>query len=201
MKVTLYARVSTSEQNVDDKLQELRKWAVDNGHKIVYEVRDTESGTIELKDRKKFQEILNNPIGDALVVNKLDRITRNFDSVTLIEKYFRENWDNFKLIALDFPIDLNSAVGRLMFRNMLTLACFEPEQMKERQRLGIERAKAEGKFKGRQKGAKSKANNSKLDMINKVDTKVKNIELDFKTKSGKPVKFKATKLENIKFNK
>lgn len=156
MKVTLYARVSTTEQNVDDKLQELRKWAINNNHKIVYEVRDTESGTIELKDRKKFIEILNNPIGDALVVNKLDRITRNFDSVTYIEKYFRDNWETFKLIALDFPIELNTAVGRLMFRNMLTLACFEPEQMKERQKLGIARAKAEGKFKGRKKGAVSK---------------------------------------------
>lgn len=156
MKVTLYARVSTKDQSVDDKMRELRKWAVHNEHRIVHEVWDTESGTIELKDRKKFLEILNNPKGEALIVNKLDRITRNFDSVTLIEKYFRENWNTFKLIALDFPIDLESAVGRLMFRNMLTMACFEPEQMKERQKLGIARAKAEGKFKGRKKGAVSK---------------------------------------------
>jgi len=162
MNVTLYARVSTKDQSVDDKMQELRKWAVNNNHRIVHEVWDTESGTIELKDRKKFQEILKNPKGDALVVNKLDRITRNYDSVTLIEKYFRESWDKYKLVALDFPIELNTAVGRLMFRNMLTLACFEPEQMKERQRLGIERAKAEGKFKGRQKGAKGKVSTSKI---------------------------------------
>lgn len=158
MNVTLYARVSTDHQNIDDKMKELRKWAVTNNHKIVHEVWDTESATIDLKDRKKFLEILNNPIGDAIVVNKLDRITRNFDSVTLIEKYFRENWINFKLIALDFPINLETAVGRLMFRNMMTLACFEPEQMKERQRSGINRAIAEGKFKGRKKGSK---NNSK----------------------------------------
>lgn len=166
MKVTLYARVSTKDQSVHDKMIQLRKWAVTNGHTIAKEVFDTESGTIDLKDRKKFQEILNNPIGDAIVVNKLDRITRNFDSVTLIEKYFRENWETFKLIALDFPVDLNSAVGRLMFRNMMTLACFEPEQMKERQRLGIERAKAEGKFKGRQKGAKGKVNTDKPYILN-----------------------------------
>jgi DNA invertase Pin-like site-specific DNA recombinase len=165
MKVTLYARVSTKDQSVDDKMLELRKWAVNNKHTIVHEVWDTESGTIDLKDRKKFQEILNNPKGEALIVNKLDRITRNFDSVTLIEKYFRENWDTFKLIALDFPINLENATGRLMFRNMMTLACFEPEQMKERQKLGIARAKAEGKFKGRQKGAKGVSN--KVDSLYK----------------------------------
>ena len=157
MKVTLYARVSTKDQSVDDKMRELRKWAKQNEHIIVHEVWDTESGTIELKDRKKFLEILDNPKGDAIVVNKLDRITRNFDSVTLIEKYFRNNWSTFKLIALDFPINLENAVGRLMFRNMLTLACFEPEQMKERQVMGIARAKAEGKFKGRKKGSVNKS--------------------------------------------
>jgi DNA invertase Pin-like site-specific DNA recombinase len=159
MKVTLYARVSTKDQNVDDKMRELRQWAVRNNHRIVDEVWDKESGTIDLKDRKKFNEILENPKGEALVVNKLDRITRNYDSVTKLEKYFRENWGTFKLIALDFPIELNTAVGRLMFRNMLTLACFEPEQMKERQRMGIERAKAAGKFTGRKKGAKGVKNN------------------------------------------
>ena len=156
MKVTLYVRISTADQHIDEKMKELRRWAISNNHQIAKEIRDIESGTIDLKDRKKFIEILENPIGDALVVNKLDRITRNYDSVTLIEKYFRDNWNNFKLIALDFPVNLENAVGRLMFRNMMTLACFEPEQMKERQKLGIERAKAEGKFKGRKKGSKNK---------------------------------------------
>ena len=156
MKVTLYVRVSSEDQNLEDKMRELRRWAKANGHEIVKEVFDTQSGTVELKDRTKFLEILDNPLGDALVVNKLDRITRNYDSVTFIEKYFRENWSKFKLIALDFPVQLDTAVGRLMFRNMLTLACFEPEQMKERQKLGIERAKRLGLFKGRKKGAVSK---------------------------------------------
>lgn len=162
MKVTLYARVSTKDQNVNDKMFELRQWAVRNGHHISKEVFDTESATIELKDRKKFLDLLNNPIGDAVVVNKLDRITRNFDSVTMIEKFFRENWDTFKLISLDFPINLDTAIGRYQFRNTMALACLEPELMKERQKLGIARAKAEGKFKGRQKGAKGIVRDSKL---------------------------------------
>lgn len=161
MIVTLYARVSTDHQSVDDKMKELRRWAVSNGHTIGKEVFDTESGTIDLKDRKKFLEILENPIGDALVTNKLDRLTRNYDSVSLIEKYFRENWDKFKLITLDFPVNLGNATGRFLFRQMMNVACYEPELMKERQRLGIERALKEGKFKGRQKGAKGKANKSK----------------------------------------
>jgi len=156
MKVTLYARVSTKDQNVDDKMNELRKWAKTNGHQIVQEIWDTESGTIELEKRSKFIEILNNPKGEALVVNKVDRVTRNFDSVTFIEKYFRENWETFKLITLDFEINLSNAVGRLMFRQLMALACYEPELIKERMALGIERAKEQGKYKGRKKGSKNK---------------------------------------------
>jgi DNA invertase Pin-like site-specific DNA recombinase len=193
MKVTLYARVSTKDQSVDDNMRQLRKWAVNNKHQIVHEVWDTESATIDLKDRKKFLEILNNPKGQAIVVNKLDRITRNFDSVTYIEKYFRENWNTFKLIALDFPIDLESAVGRLMFRNMMTLACFEPEQMKERQRPSIERLKKEGKYLGRQKGAKGKDNNSKRQLLDVINTGDKTIKVPIITKSGKRVMFTVTK--------
>jgi len=190
MNVTLYARVSTNDQNVDDKMHELRKWAINNKHRIVHEVWDKESGTIELKDRRKFLEILNNPIGDAIVVNKLDRITRNFDSVTYIEKYFREGWSTFKLIALDFPVDLESAVGRLMFRNMMALACFEPEQMKERQRPAIERLKKAGAYKGRQKGAKGKAKSSKVKKLYTKSGDVKEIRVGFKTESGKPINFR-----------
>jgi len=156
MNVTLYARVSTEDQNLDNMMQELRKWAVANNHRIVHEVWDKQSGTVELKDRIKFQEILQNPKGDALVVYKLDRITRNFDSVTVIEKYFRENWQTFKLVALDFDVNLNNAIGRLMFRNIMSLACYEPELIKERMRPAIEKAKADGKFKGRKKGSKNK---------------------------------------------
>ena len=121
MDVTLYARVSTEDQNLDNMMQELRKWAVANNHRIVHEVWDKQSGTVELKDRIKFQEILQNPKGNALVVYKLDRITRNFDSVTVIEKYFRENWDTFKLVALDFDVRLDNAIGRLMFRNIMNI--------------------------------------------------------------------------------
>jgi len=161
MKLDLYARTSTKDQNVDLQMDLLREYCKRNDFEIASETYDQESGTIELKDRKKFQDLLNHPKGDALLIFKLDRITRNFDSLTLIEKHFRDNWDNYKLICTDMPIDLKTAVGRLMFRNLMVINCFEPEQMKERQKPAIERAKKEGKFKGRPKGLKNKINRSK----------------------------------------
>ena len=156
MKLDLYARTSTKDQDVQMQMNLLREYCIRNNHQIASEVYDQESGTKELHNRIKFKELLANPKGDAMLIFKLDRITRNFDSLTLIEKHFRDNWDNYKLICTDMPIDLNSAVGRLMFRNLMVINCFEPEQMKERQKPAIEKAKAKGLFKGRKKGSKNK---------------------------------------------
>jgi DNA invertase Pin-like site-specific DNA recombinase len=164
MKVRLCARVSTDHQDADSKMKELRQWAKRNNHQIIDEVWIYESATQSLGDRVEFKKLLDFPKGEALVINKLDRLTRNFDSVSFIENYFRTNWSDYKLIALDFPINLENATGRLMFRQMLTFACFESEVMKERQVLGIARAKAEGKYKGRPKGALGKSNPQKLNI-------------------------------------
>ena len=162
MKLDLYARVSTKHQDVDIQMQSLRDWTIRQGHIIMSETYDQESGRKELSERKQFMNLLNNPKGEAIAVFKLDRLTRNWDSVSLIEKHFRENWQSYKLVATDFPVNLSNAVGRLMFRNIMALNCFEPEQMLERQKPSIDKAKLEGKFRGRQKGAKGKVSTSKI---------------------------------------
>lgn len=162
MKLDLYARTSTQHQDVDQQMNYLRDWVKRNGHEIASDTYDQESAKIDLKDRKKFLEVLNNPKGDGLLVFNLDRLTRNWDSVTFIEKHFRDNWENYKLISTADEINLSNASGRLMFRIKLAVNCHMPEDMLEKQAIGIARAKAEGKFKGRQKGAKGKAKDSKL---------------------------------------
>lgn len=159
MKVDLYARVSTEDQDVDQQMIHLRQWAIKQGYRIASETFDKQSGKVTLEEREQFIKLLNNPKGEALVVFNLDRLTRNWDSVTFIEKHFRENWDNYKLISTKDEINLDTANGRLMFRLKIAINCHMPEDMLEKQAVGIARAKAEGKFKGRQKGAKGKVKN------------------------------------------
>jgi len=173
MRVDLYARVSTDDQDVQQQMIHLRQWAVTRGHEIASETYDEQSGKIPLEERQKFQELLNNPKGEAMVVFNLDRLTRNWDSVTFIEKHFRDNWENYKLISTKDEINLESANGRLMFRIKLAINCHMPEDMLEKQAIGIARAKKEGKFKGRQKGAKGKAKQSKEQILNNKNTEVK----------------------------
>lgn len=175
MRLDLYARVSTEDQNVLQQIHTLRQWALKNGHVIASEVQDKQSGKIPLEEREQFINLLNNPKGEALIVLNLDRLTRNWDSVTFIEKHFRDNWNKYKLISTTDQINLEDANGRLMFRIQLAVNCNMPELMLEKQKIGISRAKLEGKFKGRQKGAKGILKDSNSQTLYTQSTAVKHL--------------------------
>ncbi len=151
MKVSIYCRVSTEEQNIKQQVAYLKDWCIKQKHEVVKIIADEESGRLPLIERKKFRKLLElSKLGlfDAIIIHNLDRLTRNWDDVTLIEKHFRENWDKCKLISASDSIDLGNASGRLAFRIKMVVNCFMPEDMFEKQRIGIERAKNEGKYKG-----------------------------------------------------
>ena len=155
IKIALYARVSTEDQNVKQQMQHLKEWAKRNEYNIVKVIMDTESGTKPLLQRKRFMKLLEqstNGSMDAIGIYNLDRLTRNWEDVVFIEKHFRENWDKCKLLSVSDNIDLSNASGRFMFRMKMVVCCYMPEDMKEKQRIGIERAKRQGKYKGGKKG-------------------------------------------------
>lgn len=150
MRVILYARVSTEDQNVRQQIEYLKEWCANQGHDVLKCVMDEESGTLPLRERKKFIRLLETSKVDGsegIVVFNLDRLTRNWDDVTYIEKHFRENWTKCKLVSASDSIDLSNASGRAMFRIKMVFNCFMPEDMREKQKIGIARAKAEGKYK------------------------------------------------------
>lgn len=155
IKILIYARVSTSEQNVDQQAAYCKEWAKRQGYEIIWTIKDKESGRLPLTERRQFLKIINNEYNfeyDAILVYHLDRLTRNWDDVTMIEKFFRENWDRVKLLTTTFPVDLSHAQGRWMFRSMMAQFCYMPEDTMEKSRIGIERAKKEGKYTGGKKG-------------------------------------------------
>jgi len=155
MLVDLYARVSTIDQNVEQQIKLLRKWAKTNGHIITSDVIDKQSGTTPLLERYKFKELLDNPKGNALIILDLNRLSRNWSDEAYLENYFKGN-EAYKLISLNDNIDLDTPNGRLMFRIKFAVNCQFPEDMKEKQSIGIERAKAEGRYKNRKTRGKAK---------------------------------------------
>jgi len=148
-RIAIYARVSTDDQNVIQQVNILTEWCARQSHDIVKVVADTESGRKPLTERKKFKALLiDSGDWEAILVYNLDRLTRNWDDVTFIERFFRENWNRCQLISMQDTIDLSNASGRMMFRIKMAVACYMPEDMREKQIVGIQRAKQQGKYTG-----------------------------------------------------
>jgi DNA invertase Pin-like site-specific DNA recombinase len=93
--------------------------------------------------------------GDTLVVTKLDRLARSTQH--LLEVADRVKAKGADLCILNLGADTSTATGRLMFTVIGAVATFERELMLERQREGVARAKAEGKYKGRKPTARARA--------------------------------------------
>jgi DNA invertase Pin-like site-specific DNA recombinase len=96
--------------------------------------------------------------GDTLVVTKLDRLARSARHLSELVDKLEAN--GVALRILDFSgnaVDTRGATGRLMLNMFAAMAQFEREMMLERQREGIAKAKAQGKYKGRKPTARAKA--------------------------------------------
>jgi DNA invertase Pin-like site-specific DNA recombinase len=85
--------------------------------------------------------------GDTFVVTKLDRLARSVGGFVKIVGDLERKKVALRILALG--LDTSTATGRLTLNVMSSVAQFEREIMLERQREGIAKAKAEGKYKGR----------------------------------------------------
>lgn len=106
---------------------------------------------------------------DKLVVTKLDRLARSVQHLGQIIE--RINSAGASLVILDMggtAVDTSNATGKLILNVMSSVSQFEREMMLERQREGIAKAKAEGKYKGRKPTARAKTDMVKLALENGV---------------------------------
>jgi hypothetical protein len=96
--------------------------------------------------------------GDVLVVTKPDRLARSTRNLLDIVEDLEKR--GIALVVLSMGgqrIDTRSPTGRLMLTMLGAIAAFERDLMLERQREGIARAAAEGKYKGRAPTARAGA--------------------------------------------
>ena len=93
--------------------------------------------------------------GDTLAVTKLDRLARSV--AHLVEILGQLEAKGVALRILGMGIDTATPTGKLMLTILGGVAEFEREIMLERQREGIAKAKAAGKYKGRAPTARAKA--------------------------------------------
>jgi len=94
--------------------------------------------------------------GDTLVVTKIDRLARSVRDLSALVDTLKARGINIRFLA-NPDMNTDSANGKLMLSVLGAIAEFERDLMLERQREGIAKAKAEGKYKGRRATAQAKS--------------------------------------------
>ena len=146
-----YARTSTLDQTAGLEAQQ-RELADAGCEKVFVE----QVSSVDVKARERLAEALDYiREGDAIVVTKLDRMARSV--AHLLEVLAVIEAKGASLRILDMATDTSTPNGRLMLNVLGSVAQFEREIMLERQREGIAKAKAAGKYKGRKPTAKAKS--------------------------------------------
>ena len=96
--------------------------------------------------------------GDKLVVTKLDRLARSVRHLGEVLETLEAKGAGLVILSMGGQqIDTTTATGKMMLNVMASVAQFEREMMLERQREGIAKAKAEGKYTGRKPTAMNKS--------------------------------------------
>jgi DNA invertase Pin-like site-specific DNA recombinase len=136
-----YARVSTDDQHADNQIKQLLKAGCDS--KYVYQ--ETASGG--MWDRPQLHKALDHlREGDVLVVWKLDRLSRSLSDLLRILEQVDRAGASFK--SLTETLDTSGPCGRLMMNMLGAFNQFEREIIRERTKLGLQRARANGRIGG-----------------------------------------------------
>jgi DNA invertase Pin-like site-specific DNA recombinase len=138
-----YARTSTLDQSAGLEAQERDLGGAGCGKTFTEQV-----SSVDVKARTQLEAALGYVReGDTLVVTKLDRLARSVSHLLEILKTLEEKGAALRI--LDMGIDTSTPTGKLMLTVLGGVAEFERAIMLERQREGIAKAKAAGKYKGR----------------------------------------------------
>ncbi len=89
--------------------------------------------------------------GDVFIVTKLDRLARSVGDLLEIVARLEAKKVSLRVLSMSGsqPLDTGTAMGRLMLAVIGAVGQAEREAMLERQREGIAKAKAEGRYRGR----------------------------------------------------
>lgn len=141
MKV-FYVRCSTAEQNEARQLENAKEV---NAEKIFI---DKASG--KNRNREQLKEMLSFVReNDTVYCSDISRIARNTkDLLDIVEKL---NNKKVNFVSLKENIDTTTPQGKFILTIFGALAELERESILQRQKEGIEIAKAEGKYKGRKR--------------------------------------------------
>lgn len=147
IKVAVYARVSTSkqEESLEEQIETLKEYCARNNYDIYNIYAETISGA--KRTREEFDKLMRDVESkkfDAVVVLKLDRFSRSM--LNLLDSMEKLKEHNVDFISVIDNMETTTAQGRLIFQIMGALSEFERTLIEARTKIGIERAKREGRI-------------------------------------------------------
>lgn len=135
-----YVRVSSAEQNTARQEALMEQLGVDE----VYIDRVSGKDTNRPELRKMMEYVRR---GDTVIVESISRFARN--TRDLLELTERLNEKGVEFVSQKEAIDTATPTGKFMLTVFAAIAELEREYIRQRQREGIEIAKARGVYKGR----------------------------------------------------
>jgi putative DNA-invertase from lambdoid prophage Rac len=153
VRCVIYARVSTTDQNCEMQVRELREYATRRGWNVSVEYVDT--GWSGAKASRPELDRLMRDAGlrrfDAVLVWKLDRFGRSVRNCLDGIESLRAHGVRFLAVSQSIDTDESNPTARLLLHILASVAEFERELIRERVRAGIRNAKHRGKQLGRKR--------------------------------------------------
>ena len=144
VRVAIYCRVSTEEQDADKQEFICREFCTRQNYEVYKVYKDVISGSTS--SRPQFNLLLEDMRSlkfDMIMVTKLDRLGRSLQHLLTLFNEFNAKGIHF--CAVTQSIDTASASGRLQMQIMGAFAEFERSIISERTKEGMRRAVGVGK--------------------------------------------------------
>jgi DNA invertase Pin-like site-specific DNA recombinase len=155
----ILARVSTSKQETDRQLTELRMYAIAKGYRVIEEISETVSGRADEKDRPdlaRVRELARAGAIKKVLVHEISRISRRNSIVHAFVEEMESlgvsvYWASQAIETLDDRGKRNPAAS-IMLSVLAEMGRHEVEVLRERIRSGLDEARRRGKRLGRPVG-------------------------------------------------
>jgi DNA invertase Pin-like site-specific DNA recombinase len=148
IRAALYCRVSTTDQNVDMQLIELRELAKHRGWTVAAELVDHASGVRASRPGlDELRELVRRRRVDVVAVWRLDRLGRSLRNFLEIADELREH--RVSLVSAREGLDFSTTLGRTFAQLITLLGEMEREWIRERVIAGVANARRKGKRLGR----------------------------------------------------
>jgi DNA invertase Pin-like site-specific DNA recombinase len=164
LRVAIYARVSSVDQNYEMQLQELNALADRSGWAVVDVYAEKISGTKKTEDRPELKRLMKDAKSrkfQKVLVWSVDRLGRSMKNLVDVLSELRDL--KIDIFAQQQGIDTGTQMGSMMFSFISIFSEFETNLRRERQMLGIQKARKNGKrWGGRQPTADDKIEKIRL---------------------------------------